>query len=75
MNRCSVCHERLPGLSQGMCSECKDWSTTMSPSSGWHQTALQNRQQLHQQRLNRLSSFPSGQSNPPTSQESSNGED
>jgi predicted amidophosphoribosyltransferase len=101
MNRCSVCHELLPGLTQGMCSQCKDWAQaqasrlpngwekeqdrlrnlsfgdtpTPSLSMDWHQTVRQNRQQLHQQRLNRLSSFPLGQSSPPTIQESSSGGD
>ena len=75
MNRCSVCHELLPSLAQGMCMECKAWAVTPLPSSDWHQTALQNRQQLHQQRLSQLSSFPLGQSSPPTAQESSSGED
>lgn len=77
MNRCSVCYELLPGLTQGKCSECRAWKERLiqSPSSDWHQTALQNQQQLHQQRLSQLSSFPSGQSSPPTAQESSSGED
>lgn len=78
MNRCSVCHELLPGLTQGMCLECRIWQkqmTTPSTSSGYDVTQLIRLQQFHQQRLSQLSSFPSGQSNPPTSQESSSGED
>ena len=89
MNRCSVCHELLPGLTQGMCSECRNLTeagleilsgdealtalkSMFTPS---RETVLQSQQQLHQQRLNQLSSFPLGQSSAPTSQESSNGED
>lgn len=82
MNRCSVCHELLPGLTQGMCLECRilldslSITRTPSPSSGYTVTELiRNQQQLHQQRLNRLSSFPSGQPNQSTIQESSSGED
>lgn len=76
MNRCSVCHELLPGLTQGKCSECRAWKERLIqlPSSDWHQTALQNRQQLHQQRLSQLSSFPLGQSSPPASGSASSAE-
>ena len=56
MNRCQICHERLPGLASGMlCPDCRDWlNRTQSPSTDWQQTAVQNRQLLHQERLNRL---------------------
>lgn len=57
MNRCQICHELLPGLVMGKCSDCRAWKEkliTPSPSSDWQQTAIQNRQALHRERLNRL---------------------
>ncbi len=56
MNRCQICHELMPGLVQGKCSECRAWKERLiqSPSTDWQQTAVQSRQLLHQERLNRL---------------------
>ena len=55
MNRCQICHELMPGLATGYCQDCREWKIrSLSPSTDWQQTAVRSRQNLHEERLNRM---------------------